>query len=245
MSGTEYLKIFLAETLGTMILILLGDGVVANVVLKKTKGNNSGWIVITMGWAFGTFVPALMLSKYSGSHFNPALSLALACTKKIKWINLPFYFLGEFFGAFLGACLVFLFYYDHFNDSEEGEEEAKLSVFSTIPAIKNKIVNFFSEVVATFVLVLGILMMGDYSYVSGVGCITTANLILVIGLSLGGTTGYAINPCRDLSPRIAHSILPIPGKGSSQWDYAWIPVFGPFVGAVLAGYFYKLFKLLD
>jgi glycerol uptake facilitator protein len=241
-------NILLGETIGTMLLILLGDGVVANVLLGKTKGNNSGWIVITTAWAMAVFVGVVVAGPVSGAHLNPAVTLGLAIAGKTPWGDVPIYFVGEFLGAAIGAFLVWLHYYPHWK--ETADPGLKLAVFATGPAIRNTVLNFISEVIGTFVLLFGIFSIkGAALMPSGgaitplglgaIGAIPVAFLVWVIGLALGGTTGYAINPARDLSPRIMHAILPIPGKGSSDWGYSWIPVFGPFVGAAIAALLYS------
>ncbi len=232
---------FIAELIGTMLMILLGNGVVANVVLKGTKGNNSGWIVITTAWALAVFVGVTVAGPVSGAHLNPAVTLGLACAGKFSWDLVPTYIAGEMIGAMLGAFLVWLFNKDHFEITED--EGAKLACFSTGPAIRKPLSNLISEIIGTFVLVFVIFNFVDASiYVNDaseakiglgtVGALPVTLLVWAIGLSLGGTTGYAINPARDLGPRIIHSILPI--KGSSDWSYAWIPILGPIIGAGLA-----------
>lgn len=241
------MSILVAEILGTMMLILLGNGVVANVVLNGTKGNNSGWIVITTGWALAVFVGVVVAGPYSGAHLNPAVTVALATAGKISWALVPEYIAGEMIGAMIGAFLVWLFYKDHFKATED--EGGKLACFSTGPAIKNTFSNMISEIIGTFVLVFVIFylagpsldIIGDVDAraiigLGSVGAIPVAFLVWVIGLSLGGTTGYAINPARDLGPRIMHAILPV--KGGSDWGYAWIPVVGPIIGAVIAALLY-------
>ncbi|MEN4761417.1 MULTISPECIES: MIP/aquaporin family protein [unclassified Chryseobacterium] len=232
---------FIAELIGTMLMILLGNGVVANVVLKGTKGNNSGWIVITTAWALAVFVGVTVAGPVSGAHLNPAVTLGLAFAGKFSWDLVPTYIAGEMIGAMLGAFLVWLFNKDHFEITED--EGAKLACFSTGPAIRKPLSNLISEIIGTFVLVFVIFNFVDASiYVNDaseakiglgtVGALPVTLLVWAIGLSLGGTTGYAINPARDLGPRIIHSILPI--KGSSDWSYAWIPILGPVIGAGLA-----------
>jgi glycerol uptake facilitator protein len=223
---------FLAELIGTMILIILGDGVVANIALKKTGGHNAGLIVIATGWAFAVGIPAWIFGTVSGAHFNPALTIALAAIGKFAWADVPMYILAQFIGAIIGAAIVWLHYLPHWEVTED--KATKLGVFCTAPAIKNTPANFISEFIGTFVLVFGILGLGTVQMVAGLGTLGVAFLIWVIGVSLGGTTGYAINPARDLGPRIAHAILPIAGKGDSNWGYAWIPVVAPIVGAVTA-----------
>lgn len=228
--------IFLAELIGTLLLILLGDGVVANVVLKKSKGTGAGWMVITTGWAFAVAIPALIFGVYSGAHFNPALTIAFAVIGRITWAQIPVYLAGQFLGAFLGAVLVYIHYIDQFKSSESKED--KLGVFCTGPAVRNPGINFISEAIGTFVLVFGILGIGDQNLSNGVGTLFVGLLIWAIGLSLGGTTGYAINPARDLGPRIAHALLPIPDKGHSDWGYSWVPVFAPVIGGILGALIY-------
>ena len=233
------MTIFFAELVGTLLLILLGDGVVANVVLKNSKGSGSGWIVITTGWALAVAIPALIFGSYSGAHFNPALTIALAVIGKTAWSQVPIYFAGQFLGAFLGAALVFVYNYDQFKTSDNKGD--KLAVFCTGPAVRNTTINFICEVVGTFVLVFGILGIGAQNLTNGIGTLFVGLLIWAIGLSLGGTTGYAINPARDLGPRIAHALLPIPNKGDSDWTYAWIPVIAPIIGAVLGAVSFTMF----
>jgi glycerol uptake facilitator protein len=215
-----------------MLLVLLGDGVVANVLLGKTKGNNAGWMVITTAWAFAVFVGAYSaVAMGSGAHLNPAVTVGLFVYGATPASEVPMYLIGEFVGAFIGAVLVWLHYYPHW--SQTTDPGLKLAVFATGPAIKSTVMNLISEIIGTFVLMFGILAIPATNW--GLpGPFTVALLVWVIGLALGGTTGYAINPARDLSPRIAHAILPIPGKGSSDWGYSWIPVVGPVIGAVIA-----------
>jgi len=232
---------FLAEVLGTGALILLGDGVVAGVLLSKSKAQNSGWIVITAGWAFAVMVGVLIAGPISGAHLNPAVTLGLAINGATPWSEVPVYWAGELIGAFLGAVLVYLHYYPHWKETEDAD--LKLAVYSTGPAIRTPLWNIVSEVIGTFVLVFVILAFGAGSNKAGLaslGPLPVAFLVLVIGLSLGGTTGYAINPARDLSPRVAHFILPIPGKRDSDWGYSWIPVIGPLIGGALAAFVYTL-----
>lgn len=219
-----------------MLLILLGDGVVANVLLGKTKGNNSGWIVITTAWAMAVFVGAYTVAPVSGAHLNPAVTLGVAINSG-DFSNLITYWAGQMIGAFIGAVLVFLHYYPHW--AETKDPGLKLAVFSTGPAIRSTVWNFVSEVIGTFVLMFGILAIkAAKTDMGSLQIIVVAFLVWVIGLALGGTTGYAINPARDLGPRIAHAILPIPGKGNSDWGYSWIPVIGPLVGAAIAALLY-------
>ena len=232
---------FLAEMIGTMFLIYLGDGVVANVVLKKTKGTNSGWMVITTGWAFAVAVPACIFGATSGAHFNPALTLSLAAIGDFPWSQVPMYITAQMIGAFLGATLVFIQYYNHFEVTDD--KDGKLGVFCTGPAIRNGKFNFISEFFGTFLLVFAILGINAVPMANGLNTLAVGLLIWVIGLSSGGTTGYAINPARDLGPRIAHAILPVPGKRDSDWKYAWIPVIAPIVGGLLGAFaFVILFR---
>ncbi|WP_432708440.1 MIP/aquaporin family protein [Pedobacter sp.] len=240
---------FIAEVIGTMFVILMGNGVVANVVLNQTKGNNSGWMVITTGWALGVFVGVVIASPYSGAHLNPAVTIGLAIAGNFEWATVPLYILAQFIGAMVGALLVWLVYKDHFTAT--GESELKAAVFCTSPAIRNTTSNLISEIVGTFALLFVIFhftnaeMGADKTPVGlgSLGAIPVAFLVWAIGLSLGGTTGYAINPARDLGPRIMHAILPIPGKGSGNWGYAWIPVIGPIIGAAIAAFLYLYFKV--
>lgn len=238
-------SIFIAEMLGTMLLILLGNGVVANVVLNGTKGNNSGWIVITTGWALGVFVGVIVAGPYSGAHLNPAVTIALVVAGKVSWGLVPEYIAGEMAGAMLGALLVWVSYKDHFKSTDD--EGGKLACFSTGPAIRNSFSNMLSEIIGTFVLIFVIFYIAGPSIeiaadsgakvgLGSMGALPVAFLVWAIGLSLGGTTGYAINPARDLGPRIMHAILPV--KGGSDWGYAWIPIVGPIIGAVLAALLY-------
>lgn len=228
-----------AEFIGTMLLVLLGDGVVANVVLGRTKGQNSGWIVITAGWAFAVTVGVYASKSVSGAHLNPAVTIASVVGGSFELSKAPGYIVAQMLGAMTGAVLVWLAYRPHFEVTEDSG--AKLAVFATGPAIRRTVDNLISEVIGTFALMFGLLMIfSDSNFRSGSDLETGFSPVLVgllvwsIGVSLGGTTGYAINPARDLGPRIAHAILPIPGKGTSDWSYAWIPVVGPILGACLA-----------
>ncbi len=224
---------YLFELIGTAFLILLGNGVVANVVLNKTKGNNSGWIVISFGWAIAVFVGVYISAAQSGAHLNPAVSIALAMTGKFSWQLVPWYIGAQFAGAMLGALLVWISYKKHFDETTDAG--AILAVFSTGPAIRNPLFNLATEIIGTFVLIFGVLFIagGDVK-LGSLDALPVALLVLGIGLSLGGPTGYAINPARDLGPRIMHFLLPISGKGDSDWGYSWVPVIGPVLGAALA-----------
>ena len=231
---------FIAEIIGTALLILVGGGVVANVVLNKTIGNNSGWIVITAGWALAVYVAVVVTGPYSGAHINPAVSIGLAIAGKFPWESVPSYVLAQMIGAMLGASTVWLVYKNHFDATKDGD--SKKAVFCTAPAIRNTFSNLISEIVGTFVLIFTILYftnatINDTQTIIGLGslgAVPVAFLVWAIGLSLGGTTGYAINPARDLGPRIIHALLPLKDKASSDWSYAWIPVLGPIIGASLA-----------
>ncbi|WP_410502819.1 MIP/aquaporin family protein [Exiguobacterium acetylicum] len=228
---------FVSELIGTMILILLGDGVVAGVVLKKTKSENSGWIVITFAWGLAVMT-AVYVAATSGAHLNPAVTISLALNSALPWSEVPVYIAAQLIGAFIGAILVWLHYMKHFEATDD--QAAKLGVFATGPAIRHTPSNLISEIIGTFVLVFGILALGANEFADGLNPLIVGLLVVVIGLSLGGTTGYAINPARDLGPRIAHAILPIPNKGTSDWGYSWIPVVGPIIGGAIAVFLYQL-----
>ncbi len=231
----------LFEFIGTFVLVLLGCGVVACVSLRKSKGEGAGWVVVTLAWG------VLIAGPYTGAHLNPAVTLGLAAAGKFPWEYVLPYIVSQIAGGILGAVIVYVFYKDHFDATAEAE--TKLGVFATIPAIKNYRRNMICEIVGTFILVLVILFMGDKENSSevglgSVGALPVALHVVVIGMSLGGTTGYAINPARDLGPRIAHAILPIKGKGSGQWSYSWVPIVGPLLGGVLAALLYLMVKEL-
>lgn len=228
---------FWAEVIGTMVLIVLGGGVCAGVNLKKSFAENSGWIVITFGWGLAVAMAVYATGQISGGHFNPAVTLALAITGDFPWASVPMYLLAQMIGAFLGACIVYLHYLPHWKETED--PGVKLGVFSTGPAIPNLFANFLSEVIGTFILITGILSFGGNKFTDGLNPLIVGFLVVAIGLSLGGTTGYAVNPARDLGPRIAHFVLPIAGKGTSNWGYAWIPVAGPLAGGAFAAVFYN------
>jgi glycerol uptake facilitator protein len=235
------LSIIGSEIIGTGLLILLGDGVVAAVLLAQSKAQNSGWIVITWGWGMAVMVAVYSVGQFSGAHLNPAVTVGLWINGNISGVDTGIkYFVGEMVGAMLGATLVFAAYYLHFKETED--PGLKLAVFSTGPAIRNTIANLATEIIATFVLVFGVLAIIDpgnkANAASGINGLLIGLLVLAIGLSLGGPTGYAINPARDLGPRIAHAILPIPGKGTSDWGYAWIPVIGPLIGGAIGALIY-------
>lgn len=222
----------IAEFFGTMILILLGDGVVAGVVLNKSKSQNAGWMVVASGWAMAVMLPAFIFGAISGAHFNPALTIALAVIGKFPWAQVPGYVIAQLLGAMAGATLVWLAYLEQWKVTDD--KAGKLAVFCTGPAIRKYSSNFITEVIGTFVLVFVILGIGNVKAADGIPTFVVGGLILGLGLSLGGPTGYAINPARDLGPRIAHALLPIAGKGDSDWAYSWVPVIAPIVGAVMA-----------
>jgi len=229
---------FIAELLGTMILIILGNGVVAAVCLNKTKAQGGGWLLITIAWGIAVAIPAWIFGGISGAHFNPALTIALASIGKFPWEEVPLYIIAQLLGGFLGAVIVWIQYLPHWAETED--KSIKLGVFCTAPAIKNTGANFISEFIATFILVFGILGLGTVNMAPGLGTLGVGLLILVIGTSLGATTGYAINPARDLGPRIAHAILPISGKGDSDWGYSWIPVVAPILGGISAALLFNV-----
>ncbi|RFM27846.1 MIP/aquaporin family protein [Deminuibacter soli] len=235
---------FLAEFFGTMLVILLGEGVVANVVLAQTKGNNAGWIVITTAWGLAVFVGVTVAAPYSGAHLNPIVTLALAIAGKFAWPAVLPYMVAQMLGAMTGACLVWAMYRDHFNRTTDSD--AIRAVFCTAPAIRNGFSNLLSEIIGTFVLIFTVFYITGAEITStktavglgSVGALPVALLVWVIGLALGGTTGYAINPARDFGPRMMHAILPIKNKSHSDWGYAWVPIAGPIIGAVMAAGLY-------
>jgi len=239
---------FTAELIGTMLLILLGDGVVANVLLNDTKGNNSGWMVITTAWGLAVFVGVVVAGPYSGAHLNPAVTIGLAVAGKFAWAKVGSYIAAQMLGAFLGAFLVWVMYYDHFKKTSN--PGFILAIFCTGPAIRNYVSNIASEIIGAFVLIFVVFYIADGQIIpsktpiglGSVGALPVAFLVWVIGLALGGTTGYAINPARDLGPRIVHFILPIKNKGTSDWQYAWIPALGPIAGAVIAAVLFLQLK---
>ncbi|MDZ7808641.1 MAG: MIP/aquaporin family protein [Gracilimonas sp.] len=249
----------LAEIIGTAILILFGGGVVANVVLNQTKGNSGGWIVITWGWGMGVFIAVFTMGQFSGAHINPAVTVGLATADLFDWGMVLPYILAQTFGGFLGGVLVWLAYKEHFEATEDGP--TKLAIFSTAPEIRKYSSNFLTEVIGTFILIFGILYLSGPGFLDtngeilstisiggkevgfGLGALSAlpvALLVFGIGISLGGPTGYAINPARDLGPRIAHAVLPFSNKGSSDWSYSWVPVAAPLTGAVLAAFVFRM-----
>ena len=239
------MNVFFAELLGTALLILLGNGVVAGVLLRGSKSENSGWLVITIGWALAVSFAVYAVGNISGAHLNPAVSIALAATG--QWSDqftpntLPLFIAGQVLGAMLGAALVYLHYLPHWKNTPDAS--AKLAVFCTAPAIRHTTGNFISEFIGTFVLMFGLSALGANRFAEGLNPLVVGALVLAIGHSLGGTTGYAINPARDLGPRIVHALLPIPGKGGSDWAYAWIPVVAPILGGIGGALAYRTFLM--
>ena len=247
---------YLAEFIGTALLVLLGNGVVANVVLSRTKGNGGGWIVICAGWGFAVFVAVLCVGQFSGAHINPAVTIGLAVAgagdNPFPWADVPGYIMAQLAGGLVGAGIVYVFYMSHYDETEDAD--LKLATFCTAPAIRSLKLSFLCEVIATFVLVYAVLLSTDVTFTLGVGAsaqkvkvglgsvgaLPVGLIVFGIGLSLGGTTGYAINPARDLGPRIAHALLPIAGKRDSDWQYAVVPVLGPIVGSLSAALLFKL-----
>lgn len=237
---------FVAELIGTFLLILLGNGVVANVVLNGTKGHNSGWIVISTGWALGVYVGVLVAGPYSGAHINPAVTISLAIAGVFSWSQVPTYIFAQFLGAMLGTFVVWIMYRDHYKISND--KNGIMATFCTAPAIRNLPVNLISEIVGTFVLLFAVFYIVSPELtieqqnvnfgLGSIGAIPVAFIVWAIGLSLGGTTGYAINPARDLGPRIVHALLPMKNKRDSDWSYSWIPVIGPIVGGGIAAILY-------
>src|SRR5215203_765915 len=242
------MQAYIGEFIGTMILIILGDGVVAGVLLRNSKAENSGWIVITLGWGMAVAVAVYCVFQFSGAYINPAVTLGAAVTGGLDWAVVPGYIIAQFLGAFVGAVIVWLAYLPHWE--ETADPGLKLGVFSTAPAIYNTPANIICEIIGTFVLVFGVLgILGNTQqldqaggadlFLFGIFPLLVGLLVLGIGLSLGGPTGYAINPARDLGPRIAHAVLPIAGKGGSDWGYSWIPVVGPIIGGLIGAVLYN------
>jgi glycerol uptake facilitator protein len=239
---------FTAELIGTMLLIILGNGVVANVVLKGTKGNSGGWMVITTGWALAVYVGVVIAGPYSGAHLNPAVTIALAIVGKFAWSKVGMFVLAQLIGSMIGAFVVWVVYRDHFNMTNDPNTE--MAAFCTAPAIHNRLFNLLSEIVGTFVLVFVIFFFTNAEItdaktpigLGSLGAIPVAFLVWAIGLSLGGTTGYAINPVRDFGPRLVHAVVPLKNRCSSNWTYAWIPILGPFIGAAIAALLYLAFQ---
>jgi glycerol uptake facilitator protein len=235
----EDVQAYISEFIGTMILILLGDGVVAAVLLRNSKAEHSGWIVITLGWGMAVAI-AVYVALISGAHINPAVTVGLASVGAFPWAQVPGYIIAQLLGAFVGAVLVWITYYDHWKETDD--PVLKLGVFSTIPQIRNTVPNFVTEVIGTAMLLFGVLAIVTNAQAALVP-LSVGFLVLAIGLSLGGPTGYAINPARDLGPRIAHAVLPIPGKGDSDFSYSWIPVVAPLVGGIIGAVLWSILGL--
>ena len=239
------MQAYIGEFIGTMILIILGDGVVAGVLLRNSKAENSGWIVITFGWGLAVAVAVYCVFQFSGAYINPAVTIAAAVTGGLEWALVPGYIIAQFLGAFVGAVIVWLAYLPHWAETED--EGLKLGVFCTAPAIRKPSANVITEIIGTFMLVLAILavispanLTQGSDWARGLGPLLVGAIVWSIGISLGGPTGYAINPARDLGPRIAHAVLPLPAKGGSDWGYAWVPIVGPIIGGVLGALCYQL-----
>ncbi|QLK85913.1 MIP/aquaporin family protein [Staphylococcus sp. 17KM0847] len=232
------MNVYLAEFFGTALLLLMGGGVVANVVLKKSKGEAADWIVIAIGWGLAVTLGVYAVGQFSGAHLNPAVTVAFAVTGDFPWYQVPGYIIAQMLGAIVGAALTWLTYLPHWRATED--KAAKLGVFSTAPGLRNYMANFLTEIIGTAVLIAGLLFIGANQFTDGLNPLIVGALIVAIGVSLGGSTGYAINPARDLGPRIAHALLPIHNKGGSDWAYAIVPVLGPIVGGMLGAVIYRL-----
>ncbi|SDN84859.1 MIP/aquaporin family protein [Alkalicoccus daliensis] len=235
------MSVYIAEIIGTMLLIIFGGGVVANVNLEKSKAQGGGWIVVAFGWGFAVAMAVYAVGQYSDAHINPAVTLGFASVGEFDWALVPGYIASQVIGAMIGGMIVFAHFRDHF--TETNDPDVKLAVFSTDPAIPNRFSNFISEFIGTAVLVSGLLSIGANEFTEGLNPLIVGFLITAIGLSLGGPTGYAINPARDLGPRIAHALLPIPGKRDSNWAYAPIPILGPIFGGIFGAMAYRSFFL--
>ncbi|MGG6797202.1 UNVERIFIED_CONTAM: aquaporin family protein [Streptococcus canis] len=229
---------FIGELLGTFILVLLGDGVVSACVLNKTKAQNSGWIAIVLGWGIAVTVAVYISGFMSGAHLNPAVTLAMAAVGSLPWSQVLTYLVAQFLGAMLGALVLYLHYYPHWKETKDAG--TILACFSTGPAIRHTWSNLFGEALGTAVLVITVMAIGPNKVAAGFGPLIVGFVVMAVGFSLGATTGYAINPARDLGPRIMHALLPIPNKGDSDWSYAWIPVLGPILGGVAGALIYQL-----
>ncbi|WP_047984213.1 MIP/aquaporin family protein [Ornithinibacillus californiensis] len=228
---------FMAELIGTMILIIFGGGVVGGVVLKNSKAEGAGWIVITVGWGLAVAMAVYAVGSVSGAHINPAVTLGFAAVGEFEWAKVPIYLTAQMIGAIIGGAVVYLAYLAHWRKTDD--PATKLAVFSTAPAERSMFANFLTETIGTFVLLMGLMFIGANQFTEGLNPLIVGLLIVAIGVSLGGPTGYAINPARDLGPRIAHALLPIAGKGGSDWGYSWIPVVGPIFGGIYGAVFYQ------
>lgn len=235
------MSVYLGEFFGTFLLMLLGSGVVAGVLLKGSKSENAGWLVICVAWGLAVAFAIYAAGNISGAHINPAVTLSLAFVGEFEWHKVPGYLLSQVLGAAVGSSLVWVHYLPHWKNTED--KSAKLAVFCTVPAVRSYAANFVSEMIATMILTMSILFIGENKFTEGLNPLVVGALIVVIGLGLGGTTGFAINPARDFGPRLAHYLLPIAGKGKSDWSYAWVPVFGPILGGLLGGALYKILYL--
>ena len=237
--GDEVMSEFTAELIGTMILIIFGGGVVATNVLNKSKGSGGGWVLITLGWGLAVTLGVYAVGSVSGAHLNPAVTLGFASIGDFPWDKVPTYISAQVIGAIIGAAVVYFAFLPHWGETKD--QDTKLAVFATGPAVRSPLSNLVTELIGTFVLVFGLLFIGINEFTEGLNPLVVGLLIVAIGMSLGGPTGYAINPARDLGPRIAHAILPIPGKGSSDWGYALVPIIGPILGGIYGALFYKAF----
>lgn len=237
--GVVKMSEFMAELVGTMILIIFGGGVVGGVVLKNSKAEGAGWIVITVGWGLAVAMAVYAVGGISGAHVNPAVTVGFAALGEFAWAKVPLYIAAQMLGAIIGGAVVYLTYLAHWRKTDD--PATKLAVFSTAPAERSTFANFLTETIGTFVLLLGLMFIGTNEFTEGLNPLIVGLLIVAIGVSLGGPTGYAINPARDLGPRIAHALLPIPGKGGNDWGYSWIPVAGPIFGGIYGAVFFKAF----
>lgn len=232
------MSVFIGELVGTFLLVLLGNGVVAACILNKTKAQNSGWIAIVLGWGMAVMIAVYASGFLSGAHLNPAVTIAMAALGNLSWGLVPSYIAAQFLGAMLASLALYLHYYPHWSETKDAG--TILACFSTGPAIRHTASNVFGEALGTAVLVIAVMSIGPNNVVAGLGPVIVGLVVFAIGFSLGGTTGYAINPARDLGPRLMHALLPIPNKGDSDWSYAWIPVLGPILGGLAGALLYNL-----
>ena len=230
---------FLAEMIGTTILIFLGNGVTANISLNKSAAKDSGWLVLSFGWALAVITAVFIVGPVSGAYFNPAITISKAIIGKFPWNEVPIYLLAQFIGSFLGAVLVFIFFYPHYKETDD--KAIKLATFATAPSIRSIPFNFLSEFIGTFLLTFSLIGINNTKMLDGLAPYSIGVVVLALGVCLGGTTGYAANPARDLAPRIAHALLPVPNKGDSDWSYAWIPVVAPILGGILGAVLANMF----